>query len=87
MRDVRRKGLLTTTERAEVRHIPVQADQAKQALHEPGRLPQRHPEKDLHRQAGLDSSVAADRLSPPLAGRLMPKPRQHRTRSIAILGP
>ena len=34
MLDVHGKGLLATAERAEVRHIPVQADQGKQALDE-----------------------------------------------------
>ena len=33
-------------------------------------LPQRHAEKDLHRQAGLDGSVAVNRLSTTLARRL-----------------
>lgn len=70
MRDVHGKALLATAERAEVRHVPVQADQAEQALDEASRLPQRHAEKDLHRQAGLDGSVAVDRLSPTLACRL-----------------
>ena len=70
MRDVHGKGLLTTAERAEVRHVPVQADQAKQALDEASRLPKRHAEKDLHRQAGLQGSAAVDGLPTPLAGRL-----------------
>jgi hypothetical protein len=33
----------TTAERAEIRHIPVQADQRNQALHKASRLPQRIP--------------------------------------------
>jgi hypothetical protein len=82
MLDVHGKGLLATAERAEVRHIPVQADQGKQALDETRRLPRRHcrldqwrsnvdhAEKDIHRQAGLDCGVAVDGLSPTLAGRL-----------------
>ncbi len=70
MRDVHAKGLLATAERAEIRHVPVQADQAKQALDEACRLPQRHAENDLHRQASLDGSVAVDGLSPTLACRL-----------------
>ena len=53
---------LARAERAEVRHIPVQADQAKQALDKAGPLPQRHAEHDLHRPAGLDGSVAANSL-------------------------
>ena len=41
-RDVHGKGLLATAQRAEVRHLPVQSDQAKQALDEARRLPRRH---------------------------------------------
>ena len=59
-----------TAERAEVRHIPVRADQARQALDKAGRLPQRHAGQDLHRQAGLDGSVAVNRMSPTRACRL-----------------
>ncbi len=70
MREVHGQGLLATAEGAEIRHIPVEADQAMQALDEAGRLSQRHAEKDLHRQAGLDGGIAVDRLSPTLAGRL-----------------
>ena len=63
--DVHGQGLPATAARAEVRHLPVQADQAKQALGEASRLPRRHcrsdqwrntvnhAKKDLHRQAGL----------------------------------
>jgi hypothetical protein len=69
MRDVHGKGFLTAAEGAEVGHIPVQADQPQQALDEASRLPQRHAEKDLHHQAGLDGSVAVGGLSPRLAGR------------------
>jgi hypothetical protein len=69
MRDVDGKGLLATAERAEIRHLPVQTDQAKKAFDEPSRLPQRHAEKDLHRKAGLHRSVTVDGLSPTLAGR------------------
>ena len=46
MRDVHRKGLLATTERAAIRHLPVKADQPQQAFDEPGRLLTRHPEQD-----------------------------------------
>ncbi len=96
MRDVHGKGLLATAERAEVRHLPVQADQAKQALDEPGRLPQRHAEQDLHRQAGLDGRIAVDRLPPTLACRLRRprhvwiKPDRQRAPALerlVILGP
>jgi len=69
MRDVRGESLLATAECAEVRHLPVQADQAKQALHVPDRLPQGHAEQDLNRQAGLDSSINLERLSSTLSGR------------------
>ena len=64
MRDVHGQGLLAAAQGAEIRHNPVQANQLKQALNEPGRLPQRHPEKNLHCQAGLDGSIALNGLSP-----------------------
>jgi hypothetical protein len=41
MREVYGKGLLAAAEHAEVRYLPVKADQAAQALDEPGRLPRR----------------------------------------------
>jgi hypothetical protein len=72
MRDVHGKGFLATAEHAEDWHIPVQADQAKQAVDEASRLPQRHAEQDLHRQAGLDGSTAVDGLSPPACRRALP---------------
>jgi hypothetical protein len=74
---------------AEIGHIPVQADQPSQALDEPGRLPQRHPEQDFHRQAGLDGSVTVDGLSATLAGGLRSqhhvriKPALRRLQTIA----
>lgn len=61
MWDVHGKRLLAATERAEARHLPVEA---KQTLDEPSRLPQRHAEKDLHRQADLDDCVNVDALPP-----------------------
>jgi hypothetical protein len=70
MRDVHGEDLLAMAERAEVWHIPIEADQARQALYQPGRLPQRHAEQHLHGQAGLHGIVAVDGLSPTLAGRL-----------------
>jgi hypothetical protein len=73
LRDVHGEGLLATAERAEVWDLPVQANQAKLTLLEPGRLPLGHAEQDLHRQAGLDSSIAEWRLSP--------TPSQDQTRS------
>ena len=96
MRNVHGKGFLAAAQGAEVGHIPVQADQPQQALDEASRLPQRHAKKDLHRQAGLDGSIAADGLSPTLAGRrrrpdhIWIKPDRQRPtalESLVILGP
>ena len=70
MRDVHRKGLVATAERTEIRHLLVQAGQAKRTLDKAGRLPKRHAKEDLHRQTGLDCRVAVDGLSPTLAGPL-----------------
>lgn len=67
--DVHLQGLLAPRQRAEVGHIPVQADQTQQALDQPCRLPQRHAEQHLHRQTGLDGGVAVVGLPPTLAGR------------------
>lgn len=75
MRDIHGKGFLASAERTEVRNVPVQADQAKQAVNEPCHLPQRHAEKHLHSQLGLDRSVTVDGFSPVLAGRLCRRPR------------
>ena len=61
--DVDGQGLLTPGQRAEVRHRPVEANQPQQALDEPGRLPECHAEKNLHRQAGLNSSVTVGLLT------------------------
>ena len=55
-------------EGAEVRHGLVQTDQVLQALDEVGRLPQRHAEQRLHRQAGLDRGIALVGLSATFAG-------------------
>src|SRR6056297_1718539 len=52
------QGFLSPAQRAEIRHRPVDADQAQQALHEPGRLSERHAEEGLHRQARLDRGIA-----------------------------
>ena len=55
---------------AEVGRRQIQADQSEKALDEAGRLPERHAEHDLHRQAGLDRSIdVAGRLTT-LAGGL-----------------
>ena len=59
---------LAPRQRAEIRHRPVQADQAQKALDEPGRLSKRHPEQHLHGQAGLDGGIAVVGLPPALAG-------------------
>ena len=64
--DVDLQALLAAAKGAEVRHRPVQVDQA---LDEPCRLPQRHAEQHLHRQAGLDRRITVVGLSAPFAGR------------------
>ena len=38
-------------------------NQPQQAIDEPGRLPERHAEQNLHRQAGLNSSVTVGLLT------------------------
>ena len=85
MRNGDGKGRLTTAGRAEVRHVPVQADQAKQALDEASRLPQRHAKKHLDRQAGLDCSVTAKRdVAHACRSASPPTPCQDRTSLAAI---
>ena len=42
------QGLLAARQRAEVGHRPVEANQSQQTFDEPGRLPERHAEQDLH---------------------------------------
>lgn len=63
IRDVDGEGLLAARQRAEVGHCPVKADQPQQAFDEAGRLPQRHAEQHLHREAGLDGGIAVGLLS------------------------
>ncbi len=46
--------LLAAAQGAIVGHCPVQSNQPQKALHEPGRLPKRHPEQHFQRQASLD---------------------------------
>ena len=70
MRDVHRNGPLATAEPDEVRNDPVEADLAKLALDEPGRLPQRHVEQHFDRQTGLHRRVTVDGMSAWLGGRL-----------------
>jgi len=57
------------------RHVPIQPDQPKKALHESGRLSQRHAEQHNHRQTCLDRGVAEALLPTPLPAR--PKPLHH----------
>ncbi len=61
--DVHCQGFLAARQRAEVWHCPVQAGQAQQALDEPGRLPERHAEQHLHRQAHLDGGITVALLA------------------------
>ena len=61
--DVDGQGLLTAGQRAEVGYRPVEANQPQQALDEPGRLPERHAEQNLHRKARLDGGIAVGLLS------------------------
>ena len=56
------EGLLSAAKRAKVGHRPAEADQAQQALDEPGRLPQRQAEQHLHGEASLDGGIAILRL-------------------------
>ena len=56
-------------QRAEVGHRPFKADQAQQALDEPGHLSQSHTEQNLHRKAGLNRGVAIAPLATAPAGR------------------
>ena len=69
--------LLPPAERREVRHRPIKTCQLHQARHEARRLTERQAEEHLHRQAGLDHSVAVGRLRAALGrgGRL---PRRRR---------
>ncbi len=48
---------LAAAQGAEVRDRPLQANAPKQALHEPGCLPQRHPEQHFQGQTGLDRGI------------------------------
>jgi hypothetical protein len=64
---VHNQGLLVPAESAVVRHGPIQADQAQEALDEPSRLPKGHTEQDLHRQARLDGGIAIGLLPTTLA--------------------
>ena len=61
--DVDGQGLLAAAQRAEVRHRPVETSEAQQALDEPGRLPERHAEQNLHRQTRLNGGIAVALLA------------------------
>ena len=74
--EARRASLRATAPALAVRHRPVQPDQLQQALHEPGRLPQRHAKKHLHRQTSLDRFITEALLSTALATRA--RPPRHR---------
>lgn len=63
------QGFLAPAQRAEIRHRPVEADEPQKALHEPGRLTERHAEEHLHRQARLDRGIAILWLPASLARR------------------
>lgn len=63
MWDIRGQSLLAAAERAEVRHLPVQADQLLQALDDSLGLARSHAEHHLHRQAFLYSGIAVGLLS------------------------
>ncbi|GCD57372.1 hypothetical protein NBRC3222_2709 [Acetobacter pasteurianus NBRC 3222] len=52
------QGFLPPAQRAEIRYMPRQSSQAKQAFDETGRLPQGHAEENLQRQTGLDRGIA-----------------------------
>ena len=58
IRDVHGQRLLAARQRAEVGHDPVETDRPQQAFDEPGRLPERHAERHLHRQAGPNGCIA-----------------------------
>ena len=56
--DVDGHSFLTATECAEVGHRPIEANKLQQALNITGRLPKRHAEQNLHRQARLWMAVS-----------------------------
>jgi hypothetical protein len=57
---------LASAWRRAVRHRPVEAHLSEQARDEAGRLARRKPDQNLHRQAGVDRSVALDGCAPRL---------------------
>lgn len=52
------QSTLVAAQGAEVWDRPIQTNERKQALHEPGCLPERHPEEHLQGQTGLDCGIA-----------------------------
>jgi hypothetical protein len=60
MQDTQGQCLLATAERAEVGHLPIEANEPQQALHEACRLPQRHAEQHFRREAGLNGGVTLE---------------------------
>lgn len=89
--DVDLQDLLASAQGTEVWRGPIEADQPQEALDEASRLAQRQAEQHLHGQAGLDSSIAIEGLSAPLAGRrglpahLSVKPDRQRAASLEPL--
>ena len=80
--------LLAAAQGAEIRHRPVQPDQPQQALDETRGLPERHAEKHLQGQAGLDRGIAELLLPPTFArwrwrpAHLRIKPDRQRSASL-----
>ena len=63
------QGFLVSYQHADIRHRPIESDEPKQALSQPGRLTARHAEEHFHRQARLDCGIALLRLPASLARR------------------
>jgi hypothetical protein len=61
--DVENQGLLAAAKSSEVQYRPLKSGKIEQTCHHPGRLPQRHPEERLQRQAGLDRGNGKDGLT------------------------
>ena len=67
--DSHSQGFLAPAKRAEIRHRPIETNQPQKALHNRGRLTERHAEEHLHRQARLDRGIAILWLPASLARR------------------
>jgi len=63
IRDSHVQGLLPAAQRAEIWHGPVEPGELQQARDKPSRLPKRHAEEDLEREAGLNGRIRIDRLA------------------------